>query len=249
MYEFPEIPLFQVMPPRGGNYNLSRSDLQYLIVSSHAPARGQHIQGKSEQTALFQFQVMPPRGGNVCISQTTISFACFKSCPREGATEAEPEEFASPVCFKSCPREGATLALIPAQLSLRVSSHAPARGQQPCFQRVDVGQSFKSCPREGATVVQVDILHGGSNVSSHAPARGQLHRRITATPSRQLFQVMPPRGGNYMHRGMRDGYSRVSSHAPARGQLASFAKFVLIPSFQVMPPRGGNSRCYNDYRN
>ena len=98
---------FKSCPREGGNYNLSRSDLQYLIVSSHAPARG--------ATVL--------RGHQKPIE------SCFKSCPREGGNHRLAAPSPRFTLFQVMPpRGGQPISWKKAFASRLVSSHAPARG-------------------------------------------------------------------------------------------------------------------------
>ncbi len=104
---------------------------------------------------------------------------CFNSCPREGAIDRDPDLGCDLESFNSCPREGAILEqklrnavpnsfqLMPprggnpeseAKMKsiLKVSTHAPARGQS--LERpytIKKLSSFNSCPREGAIVFWV----------------------------------------------------------------------------------------------
>ncbi len=162
------------MPPRGGNLRLLQNSCSshrfkscpregatagvIMIteikgsVSSHAPARGQHV-----------------RTGN--FKQPKDS---FKSCPREGATH-NGQDFNCGIKVSShAPARGQhRTALQLADCQRRVSSHAPARGQhRPKSKSRLFRGGFKSCPREGATYI-CDEYGVSMTVSSHAPARGQ----------------------------------------------------------------------------
>ena len=65
------------------------SDVEMIRVSSHAPVRG-HPPSRW----------MPLHGAG-----------CFKSCPREGASDYRARWRAIDKGFKSCPREGASISV------------------------------------------------------------------------------------------------------------------------------------------
>ena len=74
-------------------------------VSSHAPVRGHR-----------------------CYYSKTSEYPCFKSCPREGASEGALARLERVISFKSCPREGASGDFMAWIEYNPVSSHAPVRG-------------------------------------------------------------------------------------------------------------------------
>ena len=98
-------------------------------VSSHAPVRGHR-----------------------CYYSKTSEYPCFKSCPREGASEGALARLERVISFKSCPREGASFRVLQLKMSIT---------------------RFKSCPREGASGDFMAWIEYNP-VSSHAPVRGHL---------------------------------------------------------------------------
>ena len=160
---------------------------------------------------------------------------CFKSCPREGASQSLHTGLQDIISFKSCPREGASEAQARSGCSSWVSSHAPVRGHPSAEElRIHPG-SFKSCPREGASPVWVCLVVSASPVSSHAPVRGHPQAAAGAAARIIRFKSCPREGASNIN--VRYGrIAVVSSHAPVRGHPYADAIDDQIYTFQVMPP-------------
>ena len=121
--------------------------------------------------------------------------------------------------------------------SMRVSTHAPARGATAEDAHRGKWYCFNSRAREGRDV-HCDRAQNSSEVSTHAPARGATRGRDTSGPfcTFQLtrprgarpyqlvrlafgkaFQLTRPRGARLEPGADRAAMERVSTHAPARG--------------------------------
>ena len=81
--------------------------LNEIMVSTHAPARGQsRADLAASQTAQVSTHA-PARGQSVGNSLDVTLPLGFNSCPREGAIGLKGSRKASLRGFNSCPREGA----------------------------------------------------------------------------------------------------------------------------------------------
>ena len=79
----------------------------------------------------------------------------------------------SDCCFKSCPREGASEIAPSADMPRCVSSHAPVRGHLLFYIRKSAFGKFQVMPPQGG-IDSKGIRCVCGKVSSHAPARGHL---------------------------------------------------------------------------
>ena len=159
------------------------------------------------------------------------------------------------LCFKSCPREGASNAKGNRQRDTKVSSRAPVRGHHRLCLVLRIMWSFKSCPREGASSTITSKIEpmlcfkscpreGASalassiaeslQVSSRAPVRGHQKYWVIWLIS-CCFKSCPREGAS--PRSIEDIVGAfVSSRAPVRGHPLIFWPFGARIMFQVVPP-------------
>ena len=131
---------------------------------------------------------------------------------------------------------------------LKVSTHAPARGQSRNKRYIKARTiCFNSCPREGAIIRRRADSLRRTPVSTHAPVRGQSAARGMMLKSRASFNSCPREGAIIISFDISDVCFNVSTHAPARGQSDRVNHRNGCNMFQLMPPRGGNHQCIFSY--
>ena len=140
---------FQLMPPRGGNLGskvgvCARRSFNScpregaivealavrlkLIVSTHAPARGQSQNPLKKMHLRKVSTHAPARGQSLKARICRFALRCFNSCPREGAISVAYFVVSFLGLFQLMPPRGGNLdEMFSSMETIIVSTHAPAR--------------------------------------------------------------------------------------------------------------------------
>ena len=162
------------MPPRGGNRLELGAAVYGIIVSTHAPARGQSAADKAQKLDCSCFNSCPREGAITLPSTMLCQCSTFQLMPPRGGNHLRYGIFLRLTSFNSCPREGAIV-----------------RGYKLTFYAV----LFQLMPPRGGNRRAEVTISVKRIVSTHAPARGQSALGAPGMSDFE-FQLMPPRGGN-----------------------------------------------------
>ena len=142
---------FQFTPPRGGKPGERTKPPAPILISIHAPARGQTHTDGTYGLDLSDFNSRPREGANgVLLQRSRTRPEISIHAPARGQTGNTSRGVEPLSHFNSRPREGANgFGFESGPLGDLISIHAPARGQTMTDGRILTASQFQFTPPRG----------------------------------------------------------------------------------------------------
>ena len=222
----PYAPLhFNPRSPQGGATILPSPILLFRTISIHAPRKGERQSRRIMYVCTMIFQsTLPARGSDLRISRHVVRIYNFN--PRS-------------------PQGGATRHSIFSRLHLRISIHAPRKGErQSLYIYAPLACKFQSTlPARGSDVEYGVAKSGYWDFNPRSPQGGATDKAARTKKAAPYFNPRSPQGGATTKSAADTRQRRISIHAPRKGErLDTSTATPLRRTFQsTLPARGSDS--------
>ena len=168
----------------------------FLVISTHAPARGATAKAKKMYGISANFN---PRS-------------------RKGSDRDHAGSYNIPQHFNPRSRKGSDIIRIIVVFQRLLFQPTLPQGERPIYSHpVRVHCPFQPTLPQGERLFGFKGFYGYRRISTHAPARGATRELILPVPSPLYFNPRSRKGSDLPHWLLGSGRLCISTHAPARG--------------------------------